>query len=324
MSFCFTKIIIIFFVRKIQEMGKAWVDQGTQISHEFKHYKFDTPNTHAFIELLLRGLPSTLSVRWLSCSPFEAKHQLAKLFGQRVKSSSLMKQQLAIMEKLNTVLSTAFVLQGGRWGNQLEFQGGNLLRNFCDEKGRTHLLVNMYTGKHGVLNQDSTDENETEWYTQNYIWKKVEGFTNNKVESGNLTLEQKIALSSQIKQFFDVDVDLNVAKVVSIKSITNGAQHLKKGDSVQVLYSDKVEYGKITHLVEINDTYQFCFLDWYEKEKPKKGNESEVLHKVVRFPIIKPWIGNLYPIPISLILEQVVIYTLDDGATVLLTSDYGV
>jgi hypothetical protein len=98
---------------------------------------FNRPNGHTFLELAFRQLPYLRNCVFARTNLDERHHRRGKLNG--VKKTVDKPRQT--MFQNNCVNTTACMLNGMRWGPNMEFQMAPALRELVASNGKTHPLI---------------------------------------------------------------------------------------------------------------------------------------------------------------------------------------
>jgi hypothetical protein len=98
---------------------------------------FNRPNGHTFLELAYRQLPYLRNCVFARTNLDERNHRQGKLNG--VKKTVNKPRQT--MFQYNCVDTTAGMLNGMRWGTNMQFIMSPALRELLDSRGKLHPLI---------------------------------------------------------------------------------------------------------------------------------------------------------------------------------------
>jgi hypothetical protein len=131
-------LITLLFVRLLYMQVQPLLDRvSALIKHSIEEGNlFDRPNGHTFIELAKRQLPYLRNCVFARTNLDERHHRRAKLNG--VKKTVDKPRQT--MFQYNCVSTMGYLLNGGRFGPEMQYQMAATLRGLLQD-GKTHPLI---------------------------------------------------------------------------------------------------------------------------------------------------------------------------------------
>ncbi len=150
-------LVLVFLFRffllfyKIQQNGSKWIKQAQHASKKLPNFNLNLPNTHLFIELLLRTLPILKSAHFTRAETFESHHVRNKDTLNYFKSQGCAQYEVQTMKQISLQEGLRFLFQKGRWGEDLKFKAGPKLLNLKNYapglEQEPHPLLQVFTSK---------------------------------------------------------------------------------------------------------------------------------------------------------------------------------
>lgn len=113
-------------------MGRTWIVYAMAITTHHPKLSFDLPNLHLLIEFLQRALPALGNGHFCRTGPFEAHHQQVKRVLRDFRAQGVKQFEESTFREIIHQQTLRFVLQGGRWGPNLEHQATADVRSIED------------------------------------------------------------------------------------------------------------------------------------------------------------------------------------------------
>ena len=200
--------------------------------------------------------------------------------------------------------SMRFLLQGGRWGENLEYAASERLLSIKSEQGRVHPILELFKTIPFDFPEDGY-EYVGPWHPSHMLQTKVG--TNWYVDRSSPSQEDLTELQAAFDEYHDeynVDVHDERVRYQWVQGFNVPSAYrvnkVRIGDDVSVNFEDSLEYIRIHKCLQVTfGTRRFCFIFplWYH-QYPKKG----------LIPVVSKWAGNsdpLIPLPSHTLVEQV-------------------
>jgi hypothetical protein len=110
-----------------------WILQARDLNKKYPQYKINKPNTHLFIEFLIRYLPSIRNAKFIICERYEAAHYPNKIEIKQVRKSNDMNPELHALNHFYILEMFRYICNRGSWGDNLEFSAGDKILDFVQQ-----------------------------------------------------------------------------------------------------------------------------------------------------------------------------------------------
>ena len=208
--------------------------------------------------------------------------------------------------------SIRFVMQGGRWGANLEQQAASFLlsnhqaQNSDDADDLAHPIISAYRFLPTIQEQHCY-QYHSQWRPSGYLYISCVDSDKKKIDLSDPSPEERRLLQAAFEEYYSdhkVNISLDNLQFRWMKGFNRvqafGTSKVRVGDNISIFFANSTEYIFVQKcLVVTKDSERYCFIFplWYSSLRNDKV-----------IPIVSKWAGNegdLLPIPADFIEEQV-------------------
>lgn len=311
----------------MQAEGKRWIVNATIAASGRDKLSFDLPNIHLLHEYLQRSIPILGNGHFSRTGPFEAHHQQVKRVLRDFRVQGVRQFEESTFREILHQQMLRFVLQGGRWGDSLQYRAGEELLGFKHYKeGREqepHPALEPYL-LHPKPLQQKTAVYPDEWRPSHADTSEHTGEGPSSsaaaerrtklptsTRSVEFVLEQRVKLQKSLDHFFPhlaISLQREELELVWVHGFNKWHPFhqvsLRNEDDISALVNGTVRFLRIHKCVVVKkgDIHvPLIYPLWYEEQLPR-------FHPNV--PLVKKRSDremSVFPIPPSVFIEQVLI-----------------